>query len=402
MLRSRLIPSLLAVILIGVGCGQGDDGGTTTSPSAEPSGSFADDLTAASETIVEDWGDEDGFAVLLLAVDSGYSVAQIVDNPTLTLIGTIDEVEPEGPSPGLLADPPEEAASGSAALPVVLAMTLAQPSDWGPGDTYIDFIDNTVSELFDAARDHLETVRTEEQLEAKWELSVTVVAAGLLGRGYSPQQVIEALLLGEVTVSTGQSGGTGLPIFCYSIASDPPVVAPNPDLIEGDCPPLGTGADNPETESSNETTTSPPSSEGPPAGDGDRYVGSVDAAETGADPDLVLENTVELIAADDLTGTIVLLGNATIEGVEQSDGFCFYLRVDINAGSVPATAEGGYAGSAEVVGGLGDTPCTGGPPNIELTTTGVNVDATVSGDTLIGTLSNEGEDPITFTATRQP
>jgi hypothetical protein len=180
------------------------------------------------------------------------------------------------------------------------------------------------------------------------------------------------------------------------------VVAPNPDLIEGDCPPLGTGADNPETESSNETTTGPPSSEGPPAGDGDRYVGSVDAAETGADPNLVLENTVELIDADDLTGTIVLLGNATIEGVEQSDGFCFYLRVDINAGSVPATAEGGYAGSAEVVGGLGDTPCTGGPPNIELTTTGVNVDATVSGDTLIGTLSNEGEDPITFTATRQP
>jgi hypothetical protein len=69
---------------------------------------------------------------------------------------------------------------------------------------------------------------------------------------------------------------------------------------------------------------------------------------------------------------------------------------------VPAIGEGTYAGSAQAVGGLGETTCVDGPPTEGLSSTPVSVDAQVFDGTLTGALGNAGEDPITFTATLAP
>ena len=399
MRKSHPTVGMLVVLLTLTACGQ-DQTLETAPPSGAPSGSVAADLIAASETIVDDWGDREGFARLLLAVDAGYSLTQILDHPTLTEYGTVEGAAPDGPPLGLLDDPPEAPASGAAPSPIFVAMIVAQVPGWSASETYIAFIDDTVGELFDVAQSHLQAAREAEQETLEWEQGVTTVSAALLARGYSADQVIEALLLGEVSGIAGL-GGSGLPTTCFTISTTPPTLPPGTDLLEGECAPLSSGT-GPPTETTAETTASTDPTGTQAESQGDHYVGSIDAAGTGADPSLVVQNYVDLIVGEDLTGAIVLLGNATIEGFEDSEGFCFYLRVDVGPGAVPATGDGTYAGSAQAVGGLGDTPCVDGPPETGLTSTPVSVDASVSDGTLTGTLGNAGEDPITFTAVLEP
>ena len=354
---------------------------------------------AATEEIVADWGDREGFARLLLAVDAGYSLTQIISHPSLTEYGTVEGTDPDGGPLGLLDDPPEPT-SGLAPSPVFLAMVVAQAPSWSAAETYIGFIDDTVGDLFDAADEHIRTAREAEQAELEWEQAVTTVTAALLARGYSVEQVIEALILDEAKGITGLGGISRRPTACYTISTDPPTVPPGTDLLVGECAPISSGV-SPTTTSVAGTTTAVPSGTQPEGG-GDHYVGTVDAAGTGADPSLVVDNRVDLFAGEDLTGVIVLLGNAIIEGFEDSEGFCFYLRVDLEPGAVPATGEGTYAGAAQAVGGLGETTCVDGPPTEGLSSTPVSVDAQVFDGTLTGALGNAGEDPSTFTATLAP
>jgi hypothetical protein len=397
MRRSR--PSIVGVLVVLTLAACGQDTAIESTSSTTPAGSVADRLVAATERIVDDWGDREGFARLLLAVDAGYSLTQIVSHPSLTEHGTVEGADPDGEPLGLLEDPPAST-SGRAPTPVFLAMVVAQAPSWSAAETYVGFIDDTVGDLFDAAHEHIRTAREAEQEELEWEQAVTTVTAALLARGYSAEQVIEALILDDAKGITGLGGISRRPTACYTISTDPPTVPPGSDLLEGECAPISSGVAPSTTTVASTTTTVPPGTQ--PEGGGDHYVGSVDAAGTGADPSLVVDNRVDLIAGEDMTGLIVLLGNATIEGFEDSEGFCFYLRVDLEPGAVPAIGEGTYAGSAQAVGGLGETTCVDGPPTEGLTSTPVSVEALVSDGTLTGSVGNAGEEPITFTATLTP
>jgi hypothetical protein len=386
--------------LLATGCGGGGGTSTSTSQANAPSDFTIEDVTAAGDTIVADWGDEDGLAVLLLAVDAGYSIEQIVENPSITAAGTIAGVEPAGAALGLLEDPPPGVATQGASGAMLVVFQDAPP-DWTPSDTFIDFVDNTAGDLFFAARAHLEDLRSRDAGADEWELAITTTTAGLLARGYTPDQVIEALLLGQVGFTYGDGSSDRAGVVCFYVEPDPAIVPPGTDRLADACPALERTGGAQATSTTTTTTSSAPPEPAPAVGD--RYVGSIDAAATGADPDLVLVNSVDLVVGDDLTGTIELLGNATVEGFEDtSDGFCFYVLVTLEPGAVPTVGDGAYAGAAEAQGALGDGACPGGPPAGELVVLTVTIDAAIDGDTLTGVVSNATEEPLTFTATLTP
>ena len=385
--------------LLATGCGGGGGTSTSTSQANAPSDFTIEDVTAAGDTIVADWGDEDGLAVLLLAVDAGYSIKQIVENPSITAAGTIAGMEPAGAALGLLEDPPPGVATQGAAGAMLVAFQDAPP-DWTPSDTFIDFVDNTAGDLFFAARAHLEDLRSRDAEADEWELAITTTTAGLLARGYTPEQVIEALLLGQVGFTYGAGSSNGAGVVCFYVEPDPAMVPPGTDRLADACPALERTGGARATSTTTPTTSSAPPE--PATAVGDRYLGSIDAAATGADPDLVLVNEVDLVAGDDLTGTIELLGNAGVEGFEESAPFCFYVLVRLEPGQVPAVGDGTYSGEVSAEGGLGDGACPGGPPAVELVVLTVTIDAAIEGDTLTGVVSNATEEPLTFTATLTP
>lgn len=380
-----------ALVWVAVAGCSGDPTATTATVPADAATFSYAGITGATEAIVDDWGEETGFAVLLLAFDAGYTIEQVVATPELTQAGTIAGVEPADAPLGLLEDPP--AGVGDQALAHQGLFVLQELPDWDPNETLIDSFDNTIREVFIAAEQRLEELRSQQ---AQGSRLITIVAT-LAARGYLVDQIIEAFIFGEVDADLGADPQLGIPVPCYSIVTEPEVLPVNQDLLAGSCPPLGSESVDEETT----TTTQPADTEEPDAGEGDEFVGSVDAAATGADPDLVLINSVLLVAGADLTGTIELLGNAAVEGFDDSAGFCFHLKITLAPGSVLEAGDGSYEGTADAQGGLGDGPCPGGPPDVEPTFLTVEVTASIAGDTLTGVLANAGEEPITFTATRR-
>jgi hypothetical protein len=380
---TRVLSYVVVSAMVVVACA---GNGAETTP-ASPVGSAAEPVVGAAQTIVSEHGDQEGFAALLLAVDTGYAIGQVIDHADqLTATGAIEGVEPSGPPLGLLEDPPE--ARGQAL--VILAMAVAQPSDWTGSDTYIDFIDNTVGDLFAAASEHLEEQRMEAAADEEFEQLVTVVAAGLLARGYSLEQVVEALVFKEWAADDLQPSA----IFsCWHL--DPPVVPIGRDLLSAGCAAVPL-PESTTTSLSSDITSSQPAEE---EASGVRYVGTVGGDAFG-DGD-VLINSVDLVVEEDLTGVIEMMGNAFVEGSEDTAGFCFYLRVEIEPGQVPSIDDGVYQGTVEAVGGLVETLCGESPPDTGLETATATLSADIDGDTMTGALEGEDGVPIPFTAARQ-
>jgi hypothetical protein len=274
-------------------------------------------------------------------------------------------------------------------MPVVVAVAaMAAPSDWNASDTYIDFIDNTVGDLFHAADSRLRELRAQETAAEEFDLAVTTAAAGLLARGYSPEQVIEGLFFREARYTS---------LSCWHL--DPPVTPPGADLLSENCPAVP--LPSPSTTAPPTTgQTEPPPPEEDPSGESARFIGTVgdEAAGSGSE---VLINSVDLVAGTDLTGVIELLGDASVEDVEDSEGFCFYLRVDLAPGLVTQIEDGSYQGTVGVFGGLADGHCPDGPPDLAFESVSAALTARIDGDTLSGELVGEDGVPITFTAARQ-
>jgi hypothetical protein len=380
---TRVVSLVVVLTMLVVACS--GNGADTTSTS--PVDSAGEPVVSAVQTIVSEYGDQEGFAALLLAVDTGYSIDQVIDHADeLTATGAIEGVEPSGPSLGLLEDPPE--ARGRAL--VILAMAVAQSSDWSASDTYIDFIDNTVGDLFAAAGEHLEAQREQEAADEEFEQLVTLVAAGLLARGYSLEQVVEALFFKQWAADDLQPSAL---FSCWHL--DPPVAPPGRDLLSAECEAVPLPESTTTSLSSDATSTQPAQEEA----SGVRYVGTIGGDAFG-DGD-VLINSVDLIAEEDLTGVIEMMGNAFAEGFESSAGFCFFLRVEIEPGQIPSIDDGVYQGTVEAVGGLGDTLCGESPPDTGLETATATLSADIDGDVLTGVLEGGDGAPITFTATRQ-
>ena len=381
---TRVVSLVVVLAMLAVACA-GDGADTTSTLPVDAAG---EPVVGAAQTIVSEYGDQEGFAALLLALDTGYTIGQVIDHAgELTATGSVEGVEPSGPPLGLLEDPPE---ARRRAL-VIVAMAVAQTSDWTGSDTYIDFIDNTVGDLFAAAEEHLEQQREQEAADEEFEQLVTLVAAGLLARGYSLEQVVEAFIFKQWAADDLQPS----PVFpCWHL--QPPAVPPGEDLLSELCEAVPLPEATTTSLSSTTTSTQPAEEEA----SGVRYVGTVGGDAFG-DGD-VLINSVDLIAGGaDLTGVIEMMGNAFMEGSEDGAGFCFFLRVEVQPGQVPSIDDGVYQGTVEAVGGLGDTLCGASPPDTGLDTATATLSADIEGDVLTGVLEGEDGAPITFAATRQ-
>ncbi|WP_372736222.1 hypothetical protein [Nocardioides sp.] len=218
---SLVLAPVLATVLALSACssGGGVDSGEPTDP--EASGVVADLLTAAS-------GDEQSAIVgTLLAADRGYTLEQIADaaaEDTLEVeSGEITGAEPLGAPQGVYA-----AAARAQRATAVPARAVRQ----GPGADR--------EQVASAARIFLETepstmlsglgadpvglppppVASPEAAPLGAHLALTLV---LLGSGYSPEQIVTALILGDRPVC---SEGT------CTLGGDPPLLAGQPSFID--------------------------------------------------------------------------------------------------------------------------------------------------------------------------
>ncbi|GAB3249597.1 hypothetical protein [Nocardioides dilutus] len=401
-MRLRGLVALMATMAVFTGaCGGSGDGSSQTSSESDDAGAVsaadrtqAEGLVDAESQITEEWGDVDGFAVTLLAIDRGYLLDQIVANPTIAADGTIEGVDPAGSASGMFGELTAAAAEGASAHTVPAVHRLAPPGhndDARPSDAFLAFIDSSAGAMFDAAQRHLAELARQERLAAEFEQSLTLTTLALLTRGYTAEQLTEALFFGTITG----------PLFpCIGIVDDPPVVPPGEDGFPS-CPPLGA---DPSSTSDPDSTGSAPSTgdDSDPAGEsseGVLFVGTFSGPgdESG---DEVLIDRIEMVAGDDLTGTIeVLVQGGLFEDSTQLD--CFYLLIELAPGDVPATGEGTYAGTATGRSAFPDGACPGGgPPPLDSPAETIEVVASIEGDTLSGTIGGDSDAANSFTATR--
>jgi len=107
------------VLLVATGCGGASDSDSETTESATSDSATRESATppsngavitsdvvaAASNRIGDHHGERLGFAVTVVALDSGYSIEQIVESPTPNADGSIEGVQPAGPPLGVLSAP---------------------------------------------------------------------------------------------------------------------------------------------------------------------------------------------------------------------------------------------------------------------------------------------------------
>jgi hypothetical protein len=130
-------------------------------------------------------------------------------------------------------------------------------------------------------------------------------------------------------------------------------------------------------------------------------VGAIDPESAGQSDGRVIVNEVDLVAGDDLRGTIELLVEGTL--LDESDQIdCLYAIFTLDAGAVPTTGDGTYAGTIVGAGAFPDGACpTSGRPATTDDASG-RISATISDDTMTGVVGEGPDDPnaFTFTATR--
>jgi hypothetical protein len=197
-LRWNRLIGVVAVVLVTAACG--DSGSTEPAPTETPSTQTAPlvnaEATAVGAAVVDRLGPEDGFAAVVLALDHGYDVAQVVNGAaSVAPDGTIAGVTPSGPAPGLFTES-AEAFGGAlivAAGPVVLAAAE---------EVTIDDFSAVLRRNFDE-RSSLSTHPVAETVSAEDEDRATVEAMiggilALVDVGYTLDQIVEGLVLGEL------------------------------------------------------------------------------------------------------------------------------------------------------------------------------------------------------------
>jgi hypothetical protein len=213
---------VVAFLVVASGCG-GSDGGEASAGSD----TVASGVTpaVAAEALVDRWGsDRDAFYVVVWSLDGGYSAAQIIDAAPADRIradGTIVDadgtvVEAEREPEGLLNRVAGEALGGGVVVAVGLpveglaALLLAAE---GPQDAEVNTV-GLLSEVFEgglAAWREKEALRraqaeaTSEDFDLDDTAGITWLTLGLGARGYSAEQILQALLLGNWEVFRSDS-----------------------------------------------------------------------------------------------------------------------------------------------------------------------------------------------------
>jgi len=138
-------------------------------------------LTEFVDTIISEFGENDAFAAVALALDRGYSPAQIVDggmNGKLSKEGAINGTDPSGPPPGILTS--TEATSGLA--------VFASNHDGSDGT-------NKVTTDVDELRAWLESQASKGKHGDLGGVAMVTLLRSIEG-GYTLEQIVEAFIFG--------------------------------------------------------------------------------------------------------------------------------------------------------------------------------------------------------------
>jgi hypothetical protein len=245
----RLTASLLAMVLLAAACSSSEDEATTAEPNPDVE-ITQNELVAAADFIVDKWGGQEGFAIIVLAIDLGYTVDQLVGdferlNKDGTIVGLEPRLEPRGltsPAPaGDAAGNDEEVSPEGGFQLIAFAQELDDASA-----LYVEFVDQTLAEIYKAAVEHAPTPPTAIESDVDFEdylaAGIAVMVLGLMARGYTIEQAIQAMVLNTISQTSITEG-------CFYIEDEMP---PGEDLLRGDCDGIETVQD--EMSASSEST----------------------------------------------------------------------------------------------------------------------------------------------------
>jgi hypothetical protein len=205
---------VVALLIVASGCGGSS---TVESTAASDTGTSGVTPAVAAKALVDRWGnDRDAFYVVVWSLDRGYSAEQIIDAAPASLIradGAILDadgrtMEAEREPAGLLAGVSGEALGPGvvvAAISPVGGLTAFLLADERPQDAEVSAV-GLLSEVFDGGlaawrekEDGLgaQAEGTGQDLSLDNATAITWITLGLGARGYSTEQILEAILLGN-------------------------------------------------------------------------------------------------------------------------------------------------------------------------------------------------------------
>lgn len=302
--------------MIVVACG---DGGASGTPGEGPT---HEEAIAASDALVARWDDRLAFYAVIASFDLGYSAEQLIaHHEALRADGTIEGVSAAGSPLDLLSPLPDASATGVGGVVLAAPRRILAVAGEGlsPQNQYVDFIDASLGEVYDAGLAHL-------QEEAELQQSVVAMTILLGAAGYSAEQIVEALILDAWDIAGP----------CYVILDGPDLVTPSrlpSHLVDLNCP--GVFADNTTTTSPSTTTTVGGSSDGSVDGN---YRGTADLAFPSTPFFGILESTVDVaITQGSVAMTVDYTLGYTVRFINE-DPVCDAVVRDVFSGS--GTAEG--------------------------------------------------------------
>lgn len=359
----------------------------------------------AVAVIVLDHGELNGFAVTMVALDSGYLLSQIVDSPSINSEGSLVGVAPAGPAlgqfdsvgpTGLRSVPSAPSTPPADRLSVLFGLTLQEIHE----DAATKLGEQVAAEI-SATRD-ADAEKAAAAAAGAEGARVLAVVLLLLAQGYDFEQVIQGIIFGDYETGGGAAcarlaeppAGTridGLAPECVIEFDDEPP-APTTDPAAA-----GPPVDNAQAATEFEEARYVGVGSFEETGDGTLFGGFNEDGEADGPPSEVLIDVADFIAGDMLSGLFEVLANVNLLG--ELD--CFYLSYTFDNIALVGDGTQTYSGTAAGVGAFPDEVCVGGPPTTGLQSGAVDVLGEVVGDTLTITLSAEGEDePFVFTAIR--
>lgn len=209
------------VLIVATSCSGGDDAmpAFSANESPESAESTSDSPFAiylegpipdAAAVIHREHGDVDGFAVTVVALDSGYSVSQIVANPSIGADGLIVGLDPDGAPLGLVES--DAGPQGFRATP-----STTPPPPKRPTDRLLFLFDLTLDDVHEEATKQLQAQLDRDFEEWKAAAQAELAAAEseaedirlaavvliLIAQGYTLDDAMQGIFFGDYEVSGG-------------------------------------------------------------------------------------------------------------------------------------------------------------------------------------------------------
>ena len=273
--RKCLVQCVAAVGLAfgALACG-GSDAGIGETDAAPAEGGAGDTETrAAADLLVDRWGDEGSFFVVVRAIDLGYGAQQIVDAPSaFEADGTNTATAPEGAPLEMLTELPAGQSFAPIARSGAAPDTEPAGSEGIPADAYIGSVDQRLVDVRAAGQKAIDQMEARDVEDALLELKVTLLVLKLGMQGYSGPQIIEGLVLDDIDIDAGEgncsiairsNGGWLEPALrpARDLACDP-IWSRAPDSSDGD----DAGGSTVETANTVDTSETDQPADGAPGG----------------------------------------------------------------------------------------------------------------------------------------